>query len=45
MEPAPRTYPSEQPADGEEYAVPVPLLAGEDEEEGLLDPHIHRGID
>ncbi|MGW2643528.1 hypothetical protein ACWC2T_01170 [Streptomyces sp. NPDC001393] len=45
MEPPPRTRPPEQPAEGEEHTVPVPLLAGEDEEEAVLDPHIHRGID
>ncbi|MGW1164009.1 hypothetical protein [Streptomyces sp. NPDC001153] len=45
MEPPPGTHPHEQPFEREEPALPLPLLAGEDEEEAVLDPHIHRGID
>ncbi|MER6567960.1 hypothetical protein ABT288_17735 [Streptomyces sp. NPDC001093] len=44
MEPPPRKHSHEQPSEREEHA-PLPLLAGEDEEEAVLDPHIHRGID
>ena len=45
MEPPPRTHPPEQPSEREEHALPLALLAGEDEDEAELDPHIHRGID